>query len=154
MSYDYEMERYDYAKAVRNDCVEVVKEVISFDEFSKFGIEVSDYSNADEFKNAVAEKMIDHLTGTDNVTGANSNSYYCDAYKVEESLCHNLDLLVEACDNLGLDVGEEIRNPEMADVIIRQYEVRQEIENVIEDVADELEQYFNEKTEEISVDKD
>lgn len=148
------MERYDYADAVRSDCEEVLKEIISNDEFSNFDIEVSDYDDADEFKDAVAEKMTEPLLNSDSVTGAGSGSYYCNAYKAEESLCHNLDLLADACDEFGLDLGQEVRSAEGADIIIRQYEVYHEIERAVENISEELEQYFDEKMEEMTVDKD
>lgn len=149
------MENYDYGKEVRNDCEEAIKELISSDGFEYHNLDIQDYDTADEFIDAVAEKMTEILMDDDAVTGGGSGSYYCNSYKAEESLAHNLDLLVEACDEFGLDVGEQIRNgAECADLVIRQYEVYQEIGNAIENVSGELEQYFDEKTAELSVDKD
>lgn len=148
------MERYDYADAVRNDCEDRIKEIIEYEQFDNYGIDVNDYDDFEEFKEALSEKITDNLVNSDSVTGAGSGSYYCNAWKAEESICHNLDLLKDVCNEWDLDLGETISSAEGADVTIRQYMVYQEIDNAIDNVEEELEQYFDEKKAELDIDKE
>lgn len=37
----------------------------------------------------------------DSVTGNASGSYFCNAWKAEEAICHNLDLLEEVAEEFG-----------------------------------------------------
>ena len=81
------------------------------------------------------------------MTGNASGSYYCNAWKAEEALCHNLDLLGEAADEFG---DESITNvlkqgPEACDVTIRCYLLSQAISAVLDELEDEAEDDTNEQ---------
>ena len=86
------------------------------------------------------EYLNDVLFVSDSVTGNASGSYYCNAYKAEEALAHNLDLLAEALRTFGsggtdiLEAGAEVM-----DVTIRCYLLAQ----AISEILDEIEYDFN-----------
>ena len=77
------------------------------------------------------EELYNELFLADSVTGNASGSYYCNKYKAEEALAHNLNLLKEAlnefgylddidCTNMALR-GMHNYGAEWCDVIIRCY---------------------------------
>ena len=76
------MEKYNYYEAVTADIIDYINNEINF----------SDYTDRDELE----QKLYDELFVSDSVTGNASGSYYCNAWKAEEALCHNLDILAEA----------------------------------------------------------
>lgn len=102
------MERYDYEKVMIEDIKEYIKENILLSEFR---------GNRD----GLLDKLQDDLWIEDSVTGNASGSYFFNAYKAEEALCHNLDLLADACEEFELDDTKYLRKPEAADVTIRCY---------------------------------
>lgn len=75
------MEKYDYLEQVTSD----VKDYINWE------IDTHDYEDREE----LADDLRDRLFSNDSVTGNASGSYYCNAWKAEEALCHNFDLMVE-----------------------------------------------------------
>lgn len=80
----------------------------------------------------------DDMIVDDSVTGNASGSYTFSAYRAEEYLCHNLDLLVEACEEFGQDVGECIeKGVENADVTIRCYLLGELLSDVVSEMEDE-----------------
>ena len=80
-------------------------------------------------------ELYDEMFNDDSITGNASGSYTFNAYEAEENLCHNMDLLKEACEMFGCDVSEEIeRGPETCDVTIRCYLLGQ----VLQDIKDGL----------------
>lgn len=80
-------------------------------------------------------ELYDEMFIDDSITGNASGSYTCNAYEAEENLCHNMDLLTEACEMFGCDVSEEIkRGPGTCDVTIRCYLLGQ----VLQDIKDEI----------------
>ena len=93
------MERYDYRAAIKNDIREWL------DENQKGFI-------SDERRDEIYEDLFIN----DSVTGNGSGSYTFNRWTAEENLCHNLDLLEEALDELG---GEFKNDPEVNDVTIR-----------------------------------
>ena len=93
------MERYDYHADIKNDIREWL------DENQKGFI-------SDERRDEIYEDLFIN----DSVTGNGSGSYTFNRWTAEENLCHNLDLLEEALDELG---GEFKNDPEMNDVTIR-----------------------------------
>lgn len=59
---------------------------------------------------------------SDLITGNPSGSYTFSRWKAENNIAHNLDTLVEACDEFGQDIGEAIRKgAEYCDATIRCY---------------------------------
>lgn len=83
--------------------------------------------NSDIFEGAadlddIADALNESCWNADSVTGNASGSYTFSAWKAEENIAHNLDMLAEACDEFGQDIGEAIRKgAEYCDVTIRCY---------------------------------
>lgn len=78
---------YNYMEAMAEDIKEYIKNEVT----------LSDYSDRDELENY----LNDTLLTEDSVTGNGSGSYTFNTYKAEEYICHNLDLLAEACEEFG-----------------------------------------------------
>lgn len=76
------MTKYNYLEAVKEDVKNYIDSEINF----------TDFDSLEELE----EKLNDELWTEDSVTGNASGSYYCNSYKAEESIAHNLDLLEEA----------------------------------------------------------
>lgn len=133
------MERYNYYDAVREDIINYLKE----NDFK-----ASEYDNAED----AYEKLYDDLWVEDSVTGNASGSYWCNAWKAEECICHNLDLLGEAFDEFGCS-GDILKDgAESCDVTIRCYLLSQILSEVLEDYegeyADDIEEEEEEESEE------
>jgi hypothetical protein len=122
------MERYDYYEAIK----EGIKNYIDDEEINS-----SDYAYIDEMR----DRLYDYLWVNDNVTGNGSGSYTCNTYQAEEYLCHNWDLLEEACNEFGCDMGEAFKKgAEHCDVTIRCYLLGQVLTEVLEELfGDEFE---------------
>lgn len=102
---------YNYYEAVKNDAMEYIKE------------------------NNLQDELYDELFLADSVTGNASGSYYCNAYKAEEALAHNLDLLKEALNEFGGDFNDALeRGAEYCDVTIRCYLLGQVLADVLKEV--------------------
>ena len=131
------MEKYDYQAAVSEDIREYLK---------NHDIIVTT-ANREELE----DNLRDDLMNEDSVTGNASGSYTCNYWRAEENICHNLDLLQDAADEYGCDLGEWIkRGAETCDVAIRcylvpscLYDVLDEVEIEVEDLQ-ELADYINE----------
>lgn len=110
------MEVYDYYKAVKEDIRNALEET-----------EERDYDN-----------LFDKLWIDDSVTGNDSGSYYCDAWKAEEAVRHNLDLLGEALQHFccGPEYLME-KGATAADVTIRCYVLASCLKEVLEELEDE-----------------
>lgn len=116
------MEKYNYYEEIKDD----IKTYIDYEE-----IKASDYADIDE----MIEKLYDDLWMNDNVTGNGSGSYTFNAYQAEEYLCHNWDLLEEACDEFCCDTDEAFKKgAEHWDVTIRCYLLGQVLSEVIEEL--------------------
>lgn len=114
------MEKYDYLSAVESDVREYIENNVNF----------HDYSDLDEMKEDLNEKLFVE----DSVTGNASGSYTFNTWKAEEYLCHNLDLLAEANEEFGGSSDILSDGAEMCDVTIRCYLLGQAIENVVPDM--------------------
>ena len=80
----------------------------------------------------------DILWVDDGVTGNGSGSYYFNTWKAEEALCHNWDLLAEACEEFGQDIGEAFKQGvEACDVTIRCYLLGQAIAAALDELEEE-----------------
>lgn len=121
------MEMYSYTEAVRADVeawidenretLDAMMKEYGYEEYIELGEYVSSKCECD-----------------DGVTGNASGSYYCNAWKAEESLCHNWDLLIEAADNMGYE--NILHNgPELCDMLIRCYLVPSIVQDVLEDMG-------------------
>lgn len=134
------MEKYDYRSAVSEDIREYLKE---------HDIVVTPINRTE-----IENKLNDDLMMSDSVTGNASGSYTFNAWKAEEYLCHNLELLQEASEEFCDDLGEWIKKgAETCDVIIRCYLVPSCLSEVLDDVEiqietlQELADYINESEE-------
>lgn len=122
------MDKYDYRQAVRNDILDYIKE--------------HDIQVTDKNREEVEEFLYDTLFVEDSVTGNASGSYTFNTWKAEEYLCHNLDLLAEAIDELGADAGtykDCIESAETADVVIRCYLLTECLSSVLDELEVEEE---------------
>lgn len=124
------MEKYDYYKAVENDVRDYIEE----------NINIKDFYSRGELEN----KLNNELSLADSVTGSASGSYTFSAWQAEEYLCHNLDLLEDACEDFG-DEGFDIlkKGAEAADVTIRCHLLG----GAISDVLDEMDLDFDDDEE-------
>lgn len=128
------MEKYDYLSAVESDVREYIENNVDF----------HDYSDLDEMKEDLNEKLFVE----DSVTGNASGSYTFNSWKAEEYLCHNLDLLAEANDAFGGSSDILSDGAEMCDVTIRCYLLGQAIENVAPDMWQDWEDSQEDSEEE------
>lgn len=117
------MERYNYFAAVKEDVLNYINEN---------GIVVTS-ENWDE----VEQELNDTLFTCDSVTGNASGSYTFNAWKAEEYLCHNWDLLVEALTGFGCDMSYLERGAEACDVTIRCYMLGQAISKALDEIEEE-----------------
>lgn len=127
---------YNYMEAMTENIKEYIKNEVT----------LSDYSDRDELE----EYLNDTLWTEDSITGNASGSYTFNAYKAEEYICHNLDLLNEAVQEFGYTENVLEKGAEWCDVTIRCYLLGQAIVNVLDDMEDELTEAFAE-VEEIEV---
>lgn len=128
------MNAYNYLKAVTEDVREYIEDEINRTDW------IDD-------RGGLEEKLNDILWTTDSVTGNASGSYTFNAWKAEENLCHNMNLLADVCEEFGDDMGELVkRGAEICDVTIRCYLLSQAISDVLDDM--ENDGYFDEENEE------
>lgn len=127
------MTTYNYLEAITDDVREYINDEI-------------DRADWTDNRDGLEEKLNGDLWVDDSVTGNASGSYTFNTWQAEENLCHNMELLEEACSEFGDDMGELVkRGAEICDVTIRCYLLSQ----AIADVLDELENdgYFEEDEE-------
>lgn len=120
------MEKYDYYKNVREDIKQRLNEWLDFDR-------INDYSDIDEVINVV----YDDFFNSDSITGNGSGSYTFNSWAAEENLCHNMDLLKEALDELGGELNDYIDSAEACDVTIRCYVLGQLVGEVVKEFVEE-----------------
>jgi hypothetical protein len=116
-------EKYNYLEQVTSDAKEAILEYM--DEW--------DFSSRDE----LGQIATDELWANDGVTGNASGSYYCNAWKAEEAICHNWDLLGEAIDEFGGDADILQQGAESCDVTIRCYLLGQAISAALDELEEE-----------------
>ena len=118
------MENYNYLEQVTADAKEAILENMEYWIFYD--------------REELEEVAHDELWADDSVTGNASGSYFCSTWKAEEALCHNWDLLAEACEEFGQDIGEAFkRGAEFCDVTIRCYLLSQAIVAALDEVEAE-----------------
>ena len=119
------MEQYDYLNAVIND-------------IKKYGIpELSEDQREELAKLDEDEKeeyLYDLFFDKDSITGNASGSYTFNAWKAEENLCHNGELIVymAKCYGYSLDQLADL-GPEAIDVSLRCYVLPEAIIRVLEE---------------------
>ena len=118
------MENYNYLKQVTTDAKEAIFE----------NMEYWSFDDRDEL-----EEVAHHESWKDDgVTGNGSGSYFFSTWKAEEALCHNRDLLAEACEEFGQDIGEAFKQgAEACDVTIRCYLLKQTIAAALDELEEE-----------------
>ena len=115
-------DRYDYYETIKNDIKEYIKE-------HDIDVTSEDFDRDD---------LYDRLWVSDSVTGNASGSYSFSAWKAEENLCHNWDLLEEALEEFGqTDVNILEKGAEWCDVTIRCYLLGQCLDEVIDEIKEE-----------------
>ena len=122
------MDAYDYRASVTEDIEEYIKENINLEEYAGD-------------RNRLESDLNDKLFVEDSVTGNASGSYTFNAYKAEEYLCHNLDILAEALREFGTEGAEYekyLYSPESADVTIRCYLLGECIGYALDNIEQEL----------------
>ena len=118
------MEKYNYLEQVTADAKEAILE----------NVEYWNFNDREELE----EVAHDELWVDDSVTGNGSGSYFCSTWKAEEALCHNWDLLADACEEFGQDVGEAVKQgAEFCDVTIRCYLLSQAIAAALDELEEE-----------------
>lgn len=123
------MTTYNYLEAM----VEDIKDYIR-DNFAEW--EIADkLADRDEWE----EELNDDLWTVDSVTGNASGSYTFNAYRAEEYLCHNLDLLADAAEEFGSSIDVLRDGAEACDVTIRCYLLNQAIREALNEIETEFE---------------
>ena len=117
------MEKYNYREALMEDIRNYIKEN---------NIRVTS-DNRDELE----EELRDTLWNNDSVTGNASGSYTFNAWQAEENLCHNLDLLDDACVEFCCE--PKIDDPEGCDVTIRCYLLGECLSSVLDELVEDEE---------------
>lgn len=115
------MEKYDYRECVREDVMDYIEE---------HEIKVTT-ENRDEIQEALYNDMFI----SDSVTGNASGSYPFNAWDAEENLCHNMDLLKDACDEFGCE--PKLDDAEWCDVTIRCYLLGEVLSEVLDEIEEE-----------------
>lgn len=125
------METYNYYEAVKNDVLNYIENNIDYTDF--------------ESLEDLEERLNNDLWVSDEVTGNGSGSYYCNAWKAEEAICHNLDLLSEAMKEFGCDFNLLKQGAEAADVTIRCYLLYGAIAEAMEEIEEDFEEAHQEE---------
>lgn len=124
------MEKYNYYEAMKTD-------VKAWLEDNEWKINAEEYKND---KDGFCEWLQDQMWACDSVTGNGSGSYTFCAWEAEENLCHNLDLLADACEDFGSNMDILKDGAEACDVTIRCYLLGSTIAEVIDEMWEESEE--------------
>lgn len=118
------MKAYNYEEAVKNDVRTWIDDNVKLSEWK------DDYEGLQEYLN-------DELFTDDSVTGNGSGSYTFNTWEAEENICHNMELLGEACEEFGDDAGKMLKKgAETCDVIIRCYLLGSAIAAVLDELKE------------------
>ena len=117
------MEKYNYYEAVKEDVKQYIED---------HDVKVTT-SNRDELE----QSLYDEMFISDSVTGNASGSYTFNTWQAEENLCHNLDLLGEACEEFGSTADLLKDGAEACDVTIRCYLLPQAISAVLDEMEED-----------------
>lgn len=119
------MERYDYREAMREDILDYIR----------IGIYLDDWRGK---RHELEEALNDQLWIEDGITGNASGSYFFSAWKAEEAIAHNWNLLAEAMREFEDDCNPIEKGAEWCDVTIRCYLLGECIAAVLDGLEDEL----------------
>lgn len=121
MSYDYRSEMAD----------DIRRAIAEYEEWENATI-VESFIDEDQ----AYEYLYDKLWADDSVTGNASGSYTFSRWQAEENLAHNFDLLEEACNEFGQDIGSlySSMGAEAWDVTIRCYLLGEVLHDVVEEM--------------------
>ena len=128
------MEKYNYFEAVKNAVLDYINEN---------EIKVTTSNNEE-----LSDSLNDDLWTNDSVTGNGSGSYFFNTWKAEEALCHNLDLLGEACEEFGSTADLLKDGAEACDVTIRCYLLPQAISEALDELEEDDEDEDSDEDEE------
>lgn len=130
------MKTYNYLEAVTADVLNYIDE--------------NNITVTSENRDEIEQQLNDELFVCDSVTGNASGSYTFNAWEAEENICHNFDLLAEACEEFGSDAAKLLNDgAEACDVTIRCYLLGQAISAALDEVeTEEEEEEPEEDTEE------
>lgn len=128
------MERYNYREAMRENVLDYIRSEI-------------DMNYWEDMRDKLERKLRNDLWMCDSVTGNASGSYFCSAWKAEEAIAHNWDILAEAMEEFGCEKNPLERGAEWCDVAIRCYLLDECIAAVLDDLEDELEELDEEAAE-------
>lgn len=116
--------KYNYLEAVTADVLNYIDEN---------NITVTSDNRAE-----IEQQLNDDLWAVDSVTGNASGSYTFNAWQAKENLCHNFDLLAEACESFGTDAGALLnQGAEACDVTIRCHLLGWAISAALDEVEEE-----------------
>lgn len=117
---------YNYLEAVKDDIREAIND----------NYNLTDFADRCEAETS----LYDDLWIDDSVTGNASGSYFCNTYKAEECLAHNLDLIETVANEFGCDPvissGYE-HGAEWWDVSIRCYYLSQALAEILDEFEDD-----------------
>lgn len=119
---------YNYFENVKDDLREAIPEYKEYSDIEKWSEE-----NRDE----IWEEIFDTAWTDDSVTGNGSGSYFFNSYKSGQALAGNFDLLKEAIEEFGGDIGNALDSEEYADVTIRCYVLGQVLNEVLDEFLDD-----------------
>lgn len=109
--------RYDYLENLKGD----IKNYMEENEIT----EINDY-------------LYDDLFIEDSVTGNTSGSYYCNAWKAQEALKGNEDIVQDMVNEYGVDMNKYWSDYEYLDVSVRCYLLGQALEELKEEKEEVL----------------
>lgn len=121
---------YNYLEAMKSDIKDYIKNEVN----------TSNYSDRKELEN----DLNDILWNEDSVTGNASGSYTFNRADAKEYADNNMDLLVEACKEFGID-NETVckkffaEDWEYFDITIRCYLLNKAISEALDEIEDDLE---------------
>jgi hypothetical protein len=116
---------YNYHDSITSDIIDYIRENYTSAEIAER------IADRDEWE----KQLNDDLWICDSVTGNASGSYYCNAYRAEESVCHNWDILEEALVEFGCsDINPIFRGAEWCDVTIRCYLLSECISSALDEL--------------------
>lgn len=117
-------EKYNYLEAVTADVLDYIA--------------ANNITVTSENRDEIEQQLNDELFTCDSVTGNASGSYTFSTWQAEENICHNLELLAEACEEFGSDTAKLLSDgAEACDVTIRCYLLGQAIAAALDEVETE-----------------
>lgn len=118
------MEKYDYRECMREDVMNYIKE--------------NEVKVTTDNRDEMQERLYDDMFISDSVTGNASGSYTFNSWQAEENICHNMDLLKDACDEFGCE--PKFDSAEWCDVTIRCYLLGEVLSEVLDEIEEEVEE--------------